>query len=65
MKGLIISELNQIYNPKGDVLHALKKSDPAFLEFGEAYFTSVDKDKIKGVFATCFCQVDLCLYWSP
>ena len=48
MKGLIISELNQIYNPKGDILHALKKSDSSFNNFGEAYFSFVKYNQIKG-----------------
>ena len=48
MKGLIISELNQIHNSKGDILHALKKSDSSFNNFGEAYFSFVKYNKIKG-----------------
>ncbi len=48
MKGLIISELNQIYNPKGDILHALKKSDSSFNNFGEAYFSTINEGDIKG-----------------
>jgi len=48
VKGLIISELNQIYNPKGDILHALKKSDSSFNNFGEAYFSFVKYNQIKG-----------------
>ena len=47
MKGLIISELNQIYNPKGDILHALKKSDSSFKNFGEAYFSIVNFNAVK------------------
>lgn len=48
MKGLIISELNRIYNSKGDILHALKKSDSSFNNFGEAYFSFVKYNQIKG-----------------
>lgn len=32
----------------GDVLHALKKTDPEFDQFGEAYFSTVHKNSIKG-----------------
>ena len=48
MKGLIISKLNKIYNPKGDILHALKKSESSFNNFGEAYFSFVKYNQIKG-----------------
>jgi len=48
VKGLIISKLNQIYNPKGDILHALKKSESSFNNFGEAYFSLVKYNQIKG-----------------
>lgn len=48
MKGLIISELKQIHNSKGDILHALKKSDKSYNNFGEAYFSFVKYNQIKG-----------------
>ena len=48
MKGLIISELKQIHNSKGDILHALKKSDTSYNNFGEAYFSFVKYNQIKG-----------------
>ena len=46
--GLALTELNRIPNPKGDILHALKSSETSFLGFGEAYFTEIKKDQIKG-----------------
>lgn len=48
MDGVILSPLKQIANPKGDIYHALKKSDKSFHGFGEAYFTTVNFNEIKG-----------------
>lgn len=48
MDGITLSPLKQISNPKGDIYHALKKSDESFNGFGEAYFTSVNFNEIKG-----------------
>ncbi|MDO8455094.1 MAG: WxcM-like domain-containing protein [Sulfurimonas sp.] len=48
MDGVILTPLKQIHNPKGDVFHAMKKSDNGFDGFGEAYFSTVNKDDIKG-----------------
>jgi dTDP-4-dehydrorhamnose 3,5-epimerase len=46
--GIILTPLKQIYNPKGDIFHAMKKSDNGFDGFGEAYFSTIYKDDIKG-----------------
>jgi dTDP-4-dehydrorhamnose 3,5-epimerase len=48
MDDIRLSLLKQITNPKGDLYHALKKSDDSFNGFGEAYFTTVNFDEIKG-----------------
>ncbi len=48
MDGIILTPLKQIHHPKGDVFHAMKKSDEGFDGFGEAYFSTVNKDDIKG-----------------
>lgn len=48
MDGIILTPLKQIYHPKGDVFHAMKKSDIGFGGFGEAYFSTINKDDIKG-----------------
>ena len=48
MDGVILTPLKQINNPKGDIFHAMKKSDDGFDGFGEAYFSTVYKDDIKG-----------------
>lgn len=48
MDGVIVTSLKQIYHPKGDVFHGMKKSDAGFNGFGEAYFSTISKDEIKG-----------------
>ena len=48
MDGVILTPLKQIYNPKGDIFHAMKKSDEGFSGFGEAYFSTIKQDDIKG-----------------
>lgn len=48
MDGIILTPLKQIYNPKGDIFHAMKKSDKGFDGFGEAYFSTVHQSDIKG-----------------
>ena len=48
MDGVILTPLKQIHHPKGDILHAMKKSDNGFDGFGEAYFSTIHKDDIKG-----------------
>ena len=48
MDGVILTPLKQIYNSKGDIFHAMKKSDVGFSGFGEAYFSTIHKDDIKG-----------------
>ena len=48
MGGIVLTPLKQIYNPKGDIFHAMKKSDVGYAGFGEAYFSTVKKGIIKG-----------------
>lgn len=48
MDGVILTPLKQIHHSKGDIFHAMKKSDVGFDEFGEAYFSTVNKNDIKG-----------------
>ena len=48
MDGVILTPLKQIHNPKGDIFHAIKKSDTGFAGFGEAYFSTINQDDIKG-----------------
>jgi len=48
MDGLIITPLKRIAHPKGDILHAIKETDPGFAGFGELYFTIIKYGEIKG-----------------
>ncbi|MCB1160676.1 MAG: dTDP-4-dehydrorhamnose 3,5-epimerase family protein [Leptospiraceae bacterium] len=46
--GILLTPLKIIPGEMGNVLHAMKKTDPGFSGFGEAYFSTVEKGKIKG-----------------
>ena len=48
MDGITLTPLKKILHPKGDIFHAMKVSDKGFSEFGEAYFSTVNKSDIKG-----------------
>lgn len=48
MDGVILTPLKQIYNLKGDIFHGMKKSDEGYDGFGEAYFSTIHQDDIKG-----------------
>ena len=48
MDGVILTPLRQIHHSKGDIFHAMKASDIGFDGFGEAYFSTVNKNDIKG-----------------
>jgi len=48
MDGVTLTYLKKITSPKGSILHAMKKSDIAYYGFGEAYFSFVGKNIIKG-----------------
>jgi dTDP-4-dehydrorhamnose 3,5-epimerase len=47
IEGVIITPLKQIFHPKGNIYHGLKKADPGFKDFGEAYFSSITPGAIK------------------
>ena len=47
MEGILLTPLKQIYHPKGDIFHGMKKSDPGFTAFGEAYFSTVQPGEVK------------------
>ena len=42
-----VTPLQQIFNPGGDVWHALKSTEESFQGFGEAYFSWVELNSIK------------------
>ena len=46
--GLVLTKLRIIQNPLGDIFHGIKKSDLSFINFGEAYFSSINYGAIKG-----------------
>jgi len=48
LEGVEVTPLKQIHHPKGDVYHALKCTEHSFTEFGEAYFTTVHHNDLKG-----------------
>ena len=37
-----------ISNPKGNIMHYIKKNDENYIKFGEVYFTWVNKNNFKG-----------------
>jgi len=47
IKGLKITPLNIIQTAGGDVMHAMKKSDTGFIQFGEAYFSNIEYHAVK------------------
>ena len=47
LDGMIKTDLKIIKSESGSVLHALKKTDSGFVDFGEVYFSTVIKDAIK------------------
>lgn len=48
MDPIRIFDLKQINVPNGDLFHGLKCTDEGYQGFGEAYFTHIQPNKIKG-----------------
>ena len=48
IEGVLVTPQKRILNPKGDILHAMKRSGPGYVGFGEAYFSTVRAGLIKG-----------------
>ena len=48
LEGVSLTPLNEIFNEKGNIFHALKATDETFVSFGEAYFSNVNCGVIKG-----------------
>ena len=44
---VIITPLEIIETFGGDVMHAMKKTDFGYADFGEAYFSEIEKNKVK------------------
>jgi len=47
VKQIIVTPLKRIPVVGGDVLHAMKRSDPGFVDFGEAYFSQIEQGAVK------------------
>ncbi len=48
IKDVIITPLKLIPGDSGEVMHALKEWEPSFQGFGEAYFSTIHKNAVKG-----------------
>lgn len=48
MQGITVKPLRIIEGADGNVMHALKGSESSFTKFGEAYFSTVNQNAIKG-----------------
>lgn len=46
--GVTLNPLKIIPGDKGSVLHALKSEEKSFISFGEAYFSTINFNEIKG-----------------
>jgi dTDP-4-dehydrorhamnose 3,5-epimerase len=47
LSDILLTPLRRIQVPGGDVLHALKKNESSYIDFGEAYFSLVDEGAVK------------------
>jgi dTDP-4-dehydrorhamnose 3,5-epimerase len=47
IKDIVITNLDLIDTPGGNVMHAMKETSVGYLGFGEAYFSQIDKGAIK------------------
>jgi dTDP-4-dehydrorhamnose 3,5-epimerase len=48
MEGFRITPERRIANPRGDILHAMKRSSEGYKAFGEAYFSTILPGDVKG-----------------
>jgi dTDP-4-dehydrorhamnose 3,5-epimerase len=48
IKGVTLTPLQVMHNPKGNIFQALKSSEDTFQRFGEAYFSTIHQLTIKG-----------------
>ena len=47
IEGVKLQTPNKFSDENGEILHAIRNFDESFVDFGEAYFSSVKKNKIK------------------
>ena len=45
---ILVTPLKRIATGRGDVLHGIKRDDPGYAGFGEAYFSTIDQGAAKG-----------------
>ena len=48
LKDIHLTNLLKISNPLGDIMHIMKNTDKGFVNFGEAYFSWINKNAKKG-----------------
>ena len=48
IEGVVLTPLKQIKDERGAVFHVMKKSSDTFYSFGEAYFSKINNNIIKG-----------------
>jgi len=48
IEGLVLTPLKIIDHPQGNIMHGMKASDETYKSFGEAYFSFVNFESIKG-----------------
>jgi dTDP-4-dehydrorhamnose 3,5-epimerase len=48
IKGVVLTSLNQIKDERGAVFHVIKNNSETFYSFGEAYFSKINENIIKG-----------------
>ena len=48
IKGVLVTKLNMVDAPGGGVMHAMKETDTGYLGFGEAYFSNINYNSMKG-----------------
>ncbi len=44
---ILVTPLRRIATQGGDVMHAMKRTDPGFVNFGEAYFSWIEPGAVK------------------
>ena len=47
VEDIVVTPLKRISTAGGDVLHAIRRSEPGFAAFGEAYFSEIEVGAIK------------------
>jgi dTDP-4-dehydrorhamnose 3,5-epimerase len=47
IEGIVITELKQLHDERGKVMHMLRKDDKVFQEFGEIYFSCTYPNVVK------------------